>query len=147
MLKSGDDRCVLSFSHKTGQMTYDAPEDVMQGQDLSIFQEKRVRQVREPRNIRGDQEFIVKLQPPVGNMLNYPTSPWMCYDGPVRSFSKYIDPDTTGLREVFDLLKRDGIKATNPLIGLHGVKGYFMAQWEGSCIRVFYDRLVPPQNW
>jgi hypothetical protein len=34
------------------------------------------------KNIYGDKEFIVKLQSPLGGL----GLPWMCYDGPTRSF-------------------------------------------------------------
>jgi hypothetical protein len=97
------------------------------------------------RNIYGENEFIVKLQPPVGGGLS--ESPWMCYDGPSRSFQAYVPALTQGLTDVYALLQSDGIKSFNPTTGQSGYKGYFKARWEGSCVRVYYDSLAPPQTW
>ncbi|KAL7554943.1 hypothetical protein ACHAWF_018506 [Thalassiosira exigua] len=99
-----------------------------------------------PRNNYGDKEFIVKLQTPAGQ-LGLPTMPWMCYDGPKRSFEAYIPMNTAGLPEVYALLQRDGVKGCNPENGLIGYKGYFNAKWEGSWVRIFYDRVISPQAW
>jgi hypothetical protein len=71
----------------------------------------------------------------------------MCYDGALRSFQAWIDPNTSGLEQVYWLLKRDCVHAVNPIYDSTGYKGYLMARWEGSTIRVFYDRLVPPPAW
>ncbi|KAL7525458.1 hypothetical protein ACHAWF_001370 [Thalassiosira exigua] len=98
------------------------------------------------KNNYGDREFIVKLQPPAGQP-GLSTMPWMCYDGPKRTFQTYIPMDTAGLPEVYALLQRDGVKSCNPEYGLIGYKGYFNAKWEGSSVRVFYDRVVSPQAW
>ena len=96
------------------------------------------------KNVHGDKEFIVKLQPPV----NVGTIPWMCYDGPARSFQAYIPANTTGLSEVYKVLQRDGVKSFNPMMpSAKGYKGYFKAKWEGSSVRVFYDQVVAPQQW
>lgn len=97
------------------------------------------------KNVHGDKEFIVKLQPPVAINAG---GPWMCYDGPVRSFQAYIPPDTPGLLEVYSLLQRDGICTSVPMMpGAIGYKGYLKAKWEGSSIRVFYDQVLSPQVW
>jgi len=64
-----------------------------------------------------------------------------------EEFHAWIDPNTSGLEQVYWLLKRDGVHAVNPIYGSSGYKGYLMARWEGSTIRVFYDRLVPPPAW
>ena len=96
------------------------------------------------KNVHGDREFIVKLQPPV----TVGSSPWMCYDGPTRSFQAYIPANTPGLLGVYKLLQRDGVKSFNPMMpSVQGYKGYFKAKWEGSSIRVFYDQVVAPQMW
>ena len=97
------------------------------------------------KNIHGDREFIVKIQPPVAISAG---GPWMCYDGPVRSFQAYISSDTPGLSEVYSLLQRDGICVSVPMMrSAIGYKGYLKAKWEGSSIRVFYDRVVSHQKW
>lgn len=96
------------------------------------------------KNVHGDKEFIVKLQPPAGLIA---IGPWMCYDGPARSFQAFVPADTTGLPEVYELLQRVGVKSVCPLTGSPGYKGYFMANWEGRSVRVFYDRVVSPQMW
>ena len=73
--------------------------------------------------------------------------PWMCYDGPERSFQAYIPAETARLQEARKVIERDGIWGMNAMFGQRACKGYCMARWEGSCVRVFYDRLVAPQPW
>ena len=96
------------------------------------------------KNVHGDKEFIVKLQPPV---MGPTAGPWMCYDGPTRSFQSYIPSDTPGLSEVYALLQQEGVHTSNPMLNIRGYKGYFNAKWEGSSVRVFHDRIVSPQIW
>jgi hypothetical protein len=139
----GDGMIGVSVSYMTGRMS--ALGDV----DPSMLKTERGQKVHhtpKSRNIYGDKEFIVKLQSPAGS-LGYPTSPWMCDDGPVRSFQTYIPPDTSGLRAVYELLQRDGIESINPVVGLKAYKGYFTAKWEGGAVRIFYNCLAPPQRW
>jgi hypothetical protein len=72
----------------------------------------------------------------------------MCYDGPTRSFQAYIPESTADLSQMFEVMQRDGVQM--PIMddpSVLGYKGYFMAQWEGSSVRVFYDRVVSPQAW
>lgn len=98
------------------------------------------------RNVYGEKEFIVKIQIP----LPLPGGPsdWMCYDGPTRSFQATVPVDTTtGLKDAKAVLEKEGIWSIHPQYGIPGVKGYFVAKWEGSRIRVYYDRLAPPQSW
>jgi hypothetical protein len=132
----------LTMNYNTGTLRSNAPkEDRTNDQVMG----QAIHKSPTARNVYGDEEFVVKLQPPIS--LGFPNTPWMCYDGPVRSFQSDIDPNTSGLSEVYRLLQRDGIAKVNPMFGLPGYKGYFMARWEGSHIRVFYDRLVSPQAW
>ena len=98
------------------------------------------------RNIHHDKEFIVKLQPPLVAPPGCPHD-WMCYDGPARSFQASVPGNTPGLMEARATLEKEGIWSVHPTFGIPGVKGYFKARWEGSRIRVYYDRLAPPQSW
>lgn len=97
--------------------------------------EKGISKLPMSKNVYGDKEFIVKLQPPVGES-GMPSCPWMCYDGPTRSFHAYIPVSTPSLKEIFDLMQRDGVRAVNPMSGQSGFKGYFKARWEGcyTCV-------------
>lgn len=130
-----------NVNYTTGRITSTASKEQ---RDKLQFEGQTVHKKPNSKNIYGDKEFILKLQPPAPFD---PAVAWMCYDGPVRSFEVYINSKTSGLKEVYALLQRDGIRATNPVLGVAGHKGYYMARWEGSSIRVFYDRLVSPPAW
>jgi hypothetical protein len=140
--KEEDGMVQMMINHNTGRVTASVGKE-----DRAKIQSKGQKVHKQPtsRNAHGDEEFIVKLQPPTS--VGLPTTPWMCYDGPLRSFQAWIDPNTSGLEQVYWLLKRDGVHAVNPIYGSSGYKGYLMARWEGSTIQAFYDRLVPPPAW
>jgi hypothetical protein len=61
--------------------------------------------------------------------------PWMCYDGPTRSFQasfQLILLDWTRY-----MISCKGMEYANPMLRVSWYKGYFKAQWEGGSIRVF----------
>ena len=92
------------------------------------------------KNIHGDREFVVKLQPPMAG-----EGPWMCYDEK-RSFQCFIPEQTSGLPAALTLLRNKGVKVRTGLGGV-GLKGFFTARWEGRQVRVFTDSLVPNPGW
>jgi len=94
-------------------------------------------------NTYGDDEFIVKLQPPIGGDVS---CGWMCYDKK-RSFTCIVPSTTKGLLTARRLLEEAGNFSRNPSTGQQGMKGYFRAKWEGKNIRVFVDALAPSQKW
>ena len=134
---------MTSINHKTGNANVTG----LNKEQRAELKRKgvKVSKVHSSKNVHGDKKFIVKLQPPAG-LIGMSSAPWMCYDGPTRSFQAYIPTHTAGLSEVYELLQREGVKSSSPL-GVSGYKGYFMAKWEGSSVRVFYDQLVSPQPW
>ncbi|KAL7541934.1 hypothetical protein ACHAXR_011369 [Thalassiosira sp. AJA248-18] len=139
-----DGYALTSVNHKTGSR---GVSGVKKDQRAELKRKgHKVSKIPTSKNIHGDKEFIVKLQPPTG-AVGLPKRPWMCYDGPTRSFQAYIPNDTAGLPEVYELLQREGVKSHNPMFGWPGYKGYFKAKWEGSSVRIFYDRIVSPQVW
>lgn len=136
----------FSFNHKSGIQRVAG----MSKEQRSEMKRKGQKVSKAPtgKNIHGDKEFIVKLQPPAAGCGDgLPPGNWMCYDGPTRSFQLYVPAGTAELPEVYSLLQREGVKTSNPMFGNHGYKGYFYAKWEGGSIRVFYDRLASPQVW
>jgi len=109
-----------------------------------------ISKVPDARNVHSDSEFIVKLQPPAKTPTNpglRQSNPWMCYDGPTRSFQAHIPSTTTGLDEVYALLQRETRPLQGMVPGVIGYKGYFKARWEGSTVRVYYDRVLPFPGW
>lgn len=126
-----DNRSAIYTNHRTGHVTSNLGKKV------------GIPKTPTTRNAHGDKEFIVKLQPP--NLPGF-GQPWMCYDGPVKSFQAFIPSDTPGLSEVGKVLKNDGVWMMTPM-GVMGNKGYCMARWEASKIRVFFDCLATPQPW
>lgn len=135
-----------SFNHQTGTMRLQGMDKQQRSEMASKFPRVKVSKMPNAKNAHGDGEFIVKLQPPAGSG-GISDRPWMCYDGPKRSFQAYIPSNTAGLPEVYALLQCDGVRAVNPMLNVSWYKGYFMAWWEGSHIRVFYDRVVSPPGW
>lgn len=127
----------ITENYRTGRLTSNVTDKSRRRQGMG--------KIPTTRNVHGDKEFIVKLQPP----LPLPGGPsdWMCYDGPARSFQATLPGDTPGLMEARAILEKEGLWSVHPQLGIPGVKGYFMARWEGSCIRVYYDRLAPTQSW
>lgn len=65
-----------------------------------------------------------------------------------RSFGDcYLDASIPNLASVaWPLVQRKGIKKQSPF-GNIGYKGYFYARFEGKRVRVFLDKLAPPQAW
>ena len=143
-----------NFNHNTGTVNLKGMTEDQQAAVKAGITQKGVTITATPdaRNIYGDQEFIVKIQPPASRDGGYtragqlPDGPWMCYDRP-RSFQAYIPDTTSGLVEAYALLQQRGIKSSNPMTGQRGYKGYFHARWEGSNVRIYYDRLAPHQPW
>jgi hypothetical protein len=147
-----------SLNHQTSTVRLNGMNKQQRSEMASKLQHVKMSKMPNAKNAHGDREFIVKLQPPAGSVLSNPlaplassqgisTLPWMCYDGPKRSFQAYIPSNIAGLQEVYALLQRDGVRTENPMFNVPGYKGYFMARWEGSHIRVFYDRVVSPPGW
>jgi len=136
-------RFVVSQSHISGALTASG----MTKEQRESFKagSARVQSAPTPRNVKGEQEFIVKIQPPV---THDPSSEaWMCYDGPTRSFQCYIPPETEHLVECYEKVQRDGIPSMNPVLRIPGYKAYCWAKWEGNRLRVFFDRFAPTQTW
>ena len=98
-------------------------------------------------NAHGEKEFIVKMQPPAGPGVPA-GSPWMCYDGPKRSFQTLVPGDTENLERARELLVEKGIRSQNPhMPEIVGYKGFFKAVWEGEKVRVWLDDLAEVQDW
>lgn len=91
-----------------------------------------------PKNIHGAREFAVKVQPPgplaVGekNCLVYDES---------RSFQGWLPLATHGIEALLELIRMYGVHRPG------GSKGYFMARREGTRLRIFADKLIPPPAW
>ena len=141
-MKLKGEQC-LTLINRFGDVT-------VQGADKKARQElkekgHRFNKAPTAKNVHGDKEFIVKVQPPA---LRPFENPWMCYDGPTRSFQACIPASTADLSQMFEVMQRDGVKTramNDPSVVAY--KGYFMAKWEGSSVRVFYDEVVSPQAW
>ena len=95
-----------------------------------------------PKNIHGSREFAVKVQPPPGVALGQGQGVAACmvYDE-ARSFSSFLSLATSGIEAVLGLIQRYGVHKAG------GSKGYFMARREGTRLRIFADKLLPPPAW
>eukprot|EP00966_Prymnesium_polylepis_P304244 7029175-Prymnesium_polylepis.2 len=91
-----------------------------------------------PKNIHGQREFVVKVQPP-GKLAPEETA-CMVYDEN-RSFQSFLPLASHGIEAILQLIKNYGVH--NP----RGSKGFFMARREGTRLRIFADKLVPPPSW
>ena len=110
-----------------------------------------------PLNYHGTETFIVKVQPPGAtrtgggpcgfasrSAMEDAGSPWACmvYDE-LRSLENvYLPLDTPGIEELLKLIRRDGIQVPSG-----ACKAFCEAVREGSCLRIFVDRLAPQQTW
>ena len=137
---------MTSVNYQTGSMRTTGLNKQQRSELNTDHTWSKVGKIPGAKNVYGDKEFIVKLQPPAGS-VGLPALPWMCYDGPARSFQAYIPSETSGLQQVYTLLQSEGVKSVNPMLGVPGYKGYFKARWEGDSLRVFYDKIVDPQLW
>jgi hypothetical protein len=105
-----------------------------------------------PKNVHGNREFMVKVQPPNGGLMsngpfgfaskelaNAAGQPWVAliYDEH-RSFMSHLPMDTPGIDALLRLVRLEGWK---------GIKGYFQAQREGDNLRIFADRIMPQPAW
>lgn len=100
-----------------------------------------------PKNIYGDDEFMVKIQVPVqehkglasdgsdGGMVPGLPSRCMIYDRRKTFGDQYFDCDTAAKRKAFQLVRNHGIGG--------GLKAYFSARRQGANIRVYVDRVLP----
>jgi hypothetical protein len=113
-----------------------------------------------PLNVHGSATFLVKVQPPgdgeggrgpcgfVGR-TEWSASvgeakPWACmvYDEPRSLPHVYLPLDTPGVEALLWLIKRGGVRVAS---GQY--KGFCEAVREGACLRIYTDRLGPPQKW
>jgi hypothetical protein len=91
-----------------------------------------------PKNVHGSREFAVKVQPP-GPLARGETN-CMVYDES-RSFQAFLPLATQGIEAVLELIRVYGVHKPG------GSKGYFMARREGTRLRIFADKLLPPPAW
>lgn len=92
-----------------------------------------------PKNIHGAREFMVKVQPP-GMASAQKTASCMVYDE-TRSFQSFMPLATHGVEAVLELIRHYGVHKAG------GSKGYFMAKREGTRLRIFTDKIMPPPAW
>jgi hypothetical protein len=105
-----------------------------------------------PKNVHGASEFVVKVQVPTSAVLQggggvgeddgraggcAPGLPSRCmvYDRRKTFGGQFFDCDSPARRRAFAMVRQSGAAG--------GLKAYFMAQRQGSNVRVFTDRAVP----
>eukprot|EP00051_Salpingoeca_urceolata_P019536 m.286265 g.286265 ORF g.286265 m.286265 type:complete len:755 (-) comp19437_c2_seq6:1104-3368(-) len=106
---------------------------VVDGMQTSLSTEGKT-----PRNIHGDNEFVVKVQVPMFGGLG---TNIMVYDAQ-RSFVTHIPPgapDSPELRGLINFVRHHGPN--------QGMKGYLSARREGNMVRIFYDKMLPTPSW
>ena len=103
----------------------------------SSMPSRRVDPTQAPKNVHGSREFIVKVQTP-GNYS--PQAECMVYDE-VRSFQSFMPLATHGVEAVLELIRHYGVHKAA------GSKGYFLARREGTRLRIFADKILPPPSW
>jgi hypothetical protein len=97
---------------------------------------------RAPRNIHGDNTFVVKVQvplDPIGGADGWGGFRCLVYDES-RSFTAYFASGLTAeSKEVVRMVQQYGVLKFN--------KAYFFAIREGPNVRIFYDRVAPVPAW
>ena len=137
-----------TVSHLTGQ-THVEGKGGMAGA-------KRIK-AEAPRDVHGGFDFMVKVQPPLGDgrgpggfcSRDYAKeagmTTWGCmvYDER-RSFTSYLPLDCPDIAPLLKLVREQGWRR-GP--GQPGIKGYFVAKREGANLRIFANELLPQPHW
>ena len=126
------------------------------GMHSKVSESKSKVEAKAPKNVYGAELFVVKVQPPGNGHGDGPYGfasradmesdgrPWACmvYDEPRTLSNVYLPLDTPGIEAALKLICRDGIRVASG-----AYKAYFEAVREGTCLRIYTDRLAPQPGW